>query len=144
MLTAAAVCAGPGRGGPCYERHNGRPAELTAKYAQGADVFVTECQPDLARLNLYKYGLPEFLYSYTIDIHHTVDYAAGYLMKQVNLQRSRPAGPDQAGQRYLRGGRGPGLRAPRVPALLDLKLRQVARRVHIFRAGGWFAEGPNP
>jgi len=78
------VCAGPGRGGPCYERHNGRPAELTAKYAQGADVFVTECQPDLARLNLYKYGLPEFLYSYTIDIHHTVDYAAGYLMKQVN------------------------------------------------------------
>src|SRR5271166_253075 len=30
---------------------DGRPDELTAKYAAGADVFVTECQPDLARLN---------------------------------------------------------------------------------------------
>jgi hypothetical protein len=63
---------------------DGRPDELTAKYAAGADIFVTECQPDLARLNLYKYGLPEFLFNYTVDIHHTVDYAAGYLMKQVN------------------------------------------------------------
>ena len=63
---------------------DGRPDELTAKYAQGADVFVTESQPDLARLNLYKYGLPEFLYNYTVDIHHTLTYAAGYLMKQVN------------------------------------------------------------
>jgi ribonuclease Z len=63
---------------------DGRPDELTTKYAAGADVFVTESQPDLARLNLYKYGLPEFLYNYTIDIHHTPTYAAGYLMKQVN------------------------------------------------------------
>ena len=62
---------------------DGRPDELTAKYAQGADVFVTECQPDLSRLNLYKYRLPEFLYNYTVDIHHTLTYAAGYLIKQV-------------------------------------------------------------
>ena len=45
---------------------------------------MTETQPDLARLNLYKYGLPEFLYNYTIDIHHTPTYGAGYLIKQVN------------------------------------------------------------
>ena len=63
---------------------DGRPDELTAKYAAGVDVFVTECQPDLSRLNLYKYGLPEFLYNYTIDIHHTLTHAAGYLIKQVN------------------------------------------------------------
>ena len=31
-----------------------------------------------------------------------------------DLQRSQSAGPDQAGQRHLRGGRGSGLRAPRV------------------------------
>src|SRR5208283_1761259 len=41
-------------------------------------------QPDLARINMYKYGLPEFLYNYTVDIHHTQNYAAGWLMKQVN------------------------------------------------------------
>jgi ribonuclease Z len=62
---------------------DGRPDELTAKYAQGVDVFVTETQADLARINQYKYGLPEILYNYTIDIHHTVPYAAGYLFKQV-------------------------------------------------------------
>jgi ribonuclease Z len=63
---------------------DGRPDELTAKYAKGVDVFVTECQPDLSRLNQYKYGLPPILYNYTVDIHHTQNYAAGYLMKQVN------------------------------------------------------------
>ncbi len=62
-----------------------RPADdLTAKYAKGVDVFVTETQPDLARINQLKYGLPEFLFNYTVDIHHTLTYAAGYLIKQVN------------------------------------------------------------
>ena len=63
---------------------DGRPDELTAKYAKGVDVFVTESQPDLAKINLYKYGLPEVLYNYTVDIHHTPTYGAGYLIKQVN------------------------------------------------------------
>jgi ribonuclease Z len=63
---------------------DGRPDELTAKYAKGVDVFVTELQPDLARLNQLKYGLPEFLFNYTVDIHHTVAYATGYLINQVN------------------------------------------------------------
>jgi len=60
---------------------DGYEVEVNAK---GVDVFVTECQPDLARINMYKYGLPEILYNYTVDIHHTQNYAAGYLMKQVN------------------------------------------------------------
>lgn len=63
---------------------DGRPDELTAKYAAGADVFVTECQTDTARIIQQKYGLPPWLYNYTIDTHHTPHYAAGYLMKQVN------------------------------------------------------------
>lgn len=63
---------------------DGRPDELTAKYAEGVDVFVTECQTDTARLIQQKYGVPEWLYDYTIDTHHTPHYAAGYLMKQVN------------------------------------------------------------
>jgi ribonuclease BN (tRNA processing enzyme) len=63
---------------------DGRPDELTAKYAEGVDVFVTECQTDTARIIQQKYGLPPWLYNYTIDTHHTPHYAAGYLMKQVN------------------------------------------------------------
>jgi ribonuclease Z len=53
------------------------------KYAAGVDVFVTEIQPDTARIVQQKYGLPEWLYNYTIDTHHTPHYAAGYLMNQV-------------------------------------------------------------
>jgi len=34
--------------------------------------------------NQLKYGLPEFLFNYTVDIHHTLTYATGYLIKQVN------------------------------------------------------------
>ncbi|MGO8983152.1 MAG: guanitoxin biosynthesis MBL fold metallo-hydrolase GntH [Terriglobales bacterium] len=63
---------------------DGRPDDLTAKYSKGVDVFVTELQPDLARLNQLKYGLPEFLYNYTVDTHHTLGYATGYLINQVN------------------------------------------------------------
>ena len=63
---------------------DGRPDDLTAKYAKGVDVFVTELQPDLAHINQLKYGLPEFLFNYTVDIHHTLAYATGYLINQVN------------------------------------------------------------
>ncbi len=63
---------------------DGRPDDLTAKYAKNVDVFVTELQPDLALINQLKYGLPQFLFNYTVDIHHTVAYATGYLINQVN------------------------------------------------------------
>jgi ribonuclease Z len=63
---------------------DGRPDELTAKYAKGADVFVTECQNDIGKLMSMKMGIPVELYNYVIDTHHTPHYAAGYLMKQIN------------------------------------------------------------
>lgn len=63
---------------------DGRPDELTLKYAEGVDVFVTECQTDTARIINMKYGLPEWLYNYTVDTHHTPHYAVGYMMKQIN------------------------------------------------------------
>jgi ribonuclease Z len=63
---------------------DGRPDDLTAKYAKNVDAFVTELQPDLALINQLKYGLPQFLFNYTVDIHHTVAYATGYLINQVN------------------------------------------------------------
>lgn len=62
---------------------DGRPDELTVKYAAGVDVFVTEMQADTGNLMQEKYGLPLWLYNYTIDTHHTPHYAAGYLMNQV-------------------------------------------------------------
>ncbi len=62
---------------------DGRPDELTTKYAKGVDVFVTEVQTDTGNLIEQKYGLPQWLYNYTIDTHHTPHYAAGYMMKQI-------------------------------------------------------------
>ena len=63
---------------------DGRPDELTAEFAKGADVFVTEVQPDLAHLQELKMGIPEVIVNNTIDTAHTVHYAVGYLTKQVN------------------------------------------------------------
>ena len=63
---------------------DGRPDELTVKYAKGVDVFVTESQTDVGALMSMKMGLPVELFNYVIDTHHTPHYAAGYLMKQVN------------------------------------------------------------
>jgi|SRR5208337_1497499 len=42
---------------------DGRPDELTAKYAKGADVFVSEIQPDLGVMTSLKYGTPPIVFS---------------------------------------------------------------------------------
>ena len=62
---------------------DGRPDELTAKYAKGVDVFVTELELYTGKLIEMKYGLPDWLYNYTIDTHHTPRYATGYLINEV-------------------------------------------------------------
>ena len=63
---------------------DGLPDKLTAEYAKGCDVFVTEIQPDLGNLYSLRFGLPTGLINATIDMAHTNHYAAGYLIKQVN------------------------------------------------------------
>ena len=60
---------------------DGRPDELSAKYGKGADVFVTEGTIDTPALSALKVGSPAELWEYTIDIYHTMYYAAGYLFK---------------------------------------------------------------
>ena len=62
---------------------DGRPDELTLKYAKGVDVFVTEAQTDVGRLISLKMGLPTEFYNYVIDTHHTPHYAVGYMMQQI-------------------------------------------------------------
>jgi ribonuclease BN (tRNA processing enzyme) len=61
---------------------DGRPDELSAKYGKGADVFVSEGTIDAPSLSALKLGAPSELWEYTIDIYHTMYYAAGYLFKQ--------------------------------------------------------------
>ncbi len=63
---------------------DGRPDETTVKMSQGVDVFVTEVQPDTGHLSEVKMGTPQTLMNNTIDVAHTVHYAAGYMMEQVN------------------------------------------------------------
>ena len=63
---------------------DGRPDDLTVKYSKGVDVFVTELELDTGKLIEMKYGLPDWLYNYTIDTHHTPHYATGYMINEIN------------------------------------------------------------
>jgi ribonuclease Z len=61
---------------------DGRPDVLSAEYGKGADVFVSEGTIDTPYLSGLKVGAPAKLWEYTIDIYHTLYYAAGYLFNQ--------------------------------------------------------------
>jgi len=58
---------------------DGKPDQLTTKYAKGVDVFVTEMAVDNPNLWAMKQGVPPFMGAVTIDNFHTPHYAAGYL-----------------------------------------------------------------
>jgi ribonuclease Z len=58
---------------------DGKPDQLTANYAKGVDVFVTEMAVDMINLWALKQSVSPFLGAYTIDNYHTVHYAVGYL-----------------------------------------------------------------
>jgi len=58
---------------------DGKPDQLTAKYAKGVDVFVTEMAVDVVNLWALKQGVSPFIGAYTIDNYHTTHYAVGYL-----------------------------------------------------------------
>jgi ribonuclease Z len=62
---------------------DGKPDQLTAKYAKGADVFVTEMALDLVNLWALKQGVPPMMGAFTIDNCHTPHYAVGYLSNLV-------------------------------------------------------------
>jgi ribonuclease Z len=63
---------------------DGRPDELTVEMSQGVDVFVTELQLDTQPITTIKQGAPEPIINMTIDGVHTNQFAAGYMIKQVN------------------------------------------------------------
>ncbi|HMK35409.1 MAG TPA: guanitoxin biosynthesis MBL fold metallo-hydrolase GntH [Desulfomonilaceae bacterium] len=62
---------------------DGKPDKLTAKYAKGVDVFVTEMAVDIVNLWAIKQGVPPLVGALTLDIHHTPHYGVGYLANLV-------------------------------------------------------------
>lgn len=58
---------------------DGKPDELTAEYAKGVDVFVSEMAVDLVNLWAMKQGVSPRMGALTIDNFHTPHYAVGYL-----------------------------------------------------------------
>ena len=63
---------------------DGKPDELTAKYAKGCDVLVSEMVVDNPALWSLKQGAPMFIGAFTIDSAHSPGYGVGYLTNQVN------------------------------------------------------------
>jgi ribonuclease Z len=62
---------------------DGKPDQLTAKYAKNVDVFVTEMAVDVVSLWALKQGVSPYIGAWTIDNFHTVHYAVGYLANLV-------------------------------------------------------------
>jgi ribonuclease Z len=62
---------------------DGKPDMLTAQYAKGVDVFVTEMAVDNVTLWALKQGVAPFIGAFTLDNFHTTHYAAGYLANLV-------------------------------------------------------------
>ncbi|MEW6742793.1 MAG: guanitoxin biosynthesis MBL fold metallo-hydrolase GntH [Planctomycetota bacterium] len=62
---------------------DGKPDQLTAKYAKGVDVLVTEMAVDLVNLWALKQGVAPAVGAFTIDNCHTPHYAVGYLANLV-------------------------------------------------------------
>jgi ribonuclease Z len=63
---------------------DGKPDDLTAKYANGVDVFVSEMVVDNPALWALKQGTPEVISAFTIDSSHSPGYGVGYLAKEIN------------------------------------------------------------
>ncbi len=62
---------------------DGKPDQLTAKYARNVDVFVTEMAVDMVGLWALKQGVSPYIGAWTIDNFHTMHYAVGYLANLV-------------------------------------------------------------
>jgi ribonuclease Z len=62
---------------------DGKADELTAEYAKGADVFVSELIVDTINLMAVQFGISPRMAALTIDNLHTPHYAVGYLANLV-------------------------------------------------------------
>ena len=62
---------------------DGRPNSLTAKYAKGCDLLITEIQPEIVAVSAGVMGAMPLVARITVDQAHNPAYAAGYLYSQV-------------------------------------------------------------
>jgi ribonuclease Z len=62
---------------------DGRPNSLTAKYAAGCDLVITEVQVELMALSSGVQGVLPVMGRMTVDTSHNPGYAAGYLFDQL-------------------------------------------------------------
>ena len=62
---------------------DGRPNSRTIEFAKGADLLVTEIQPDIVATGSRAMGLLPLMGRATMDMAHNPAYAAGYLYNQV-------------------------------------------------------------
>jgi ribonuclease Z len=62
---------------------DGRPNSLTAKYAKGCDLLITEVQVELMAISSGVNGVLPVMGRMTVDTSHNPGYAAGYLYNQV-------------------------------------------------------------
>ena len=62
---------------------DGKPDQLTAEYAKGCDVFVSEMAVDMVNLWALKQGVSPLFGAYVIDNYHSPHYAVGYLANLV-------------------------------------------------------------
>lgn len=62
---------------------DGRPNSLTAKYAKGCDLLITEVQVELMAISSGVNGVLPVMGRMTVDTSHNPGYAAGYLFNQV-------------------------------------------------------------
>ena len=62
---------------------DGRPNSLTAKYAKGCDLVITEIQVELMALSSVVNGVLPVMGRMTVDTSHNPGYAAGYLFNEL-------------------------------------------------------------
>ena len=62
---------------------DGRPNGLTLKYAKGADLLITEIQPEIMSISAKALGAMPLIARATMDMAHNPAYAAGYLYNKV-------------------------------------------------------------
>ena len=62
---------------------DGRPNSLTAEYAEGCDLLITEVQAELMAISSGVNGVLPVMGRMTVDTSHNPGYAAGYLFNQV-------------------------------------------------------------
>ena len=99
---------------------DGRPSLLDAEYAAGADVYITETQPELVEISSGVQGVPPFLGRYTLDTHHTPAHAAGYVAKRANPRlfmtthmRTTSTSTQRRSPRFASTGKARTIRVPR-------------------------------